>query len=91
MRTRATAVASAVTRRLEDASGEAAVIAPAYGFVKSILPRVSRTEQEALDAGTVGWDAELFSGRTNLTWLRSAHAYKTGFYFEQSRNADTRR
>lgn len=36
---------------------------PAYGFVKSILPRVSRTEQEALDAGTVGWDAELFSGK----------------------------
>ena len=41
----------------------AAVIRPAYGLVKSILPRVSRTEQEALDAGTVGWDAELFSGR----------------------------
>ncbi|MDB5539578.1 MAG: fadE [Devosia sp.] len=38
---------------------------PAYGLVKSILPRVSRTEQEALDAGTVGWDAELFSGRPN--------------------------
>lgn len=36
---------------------------PAYGIVKSILPRVSRTEQEALDAGTVGWDAELFSGQ----------------------------
>jgi acyl-CoA dehydrogenase len=37
--------------------------APVYAMVKSILPRVSRTEQEALDAGTVGWDAELFSGR----------------------------
>lgn len=34
-----------------------------YGAVKKILPKVSRTEQEALDAGTVGWDAELFSGR----------------------------
>ncbi|MEP7239656.1 MAG: acyl-CoA dehydrogenase [Devosia sp.] len=41
----------------------AVVTAPAYRLVKSILPRVSRTEQEALDAGTVGWDAELFSGR----------------------------
>ena len=41
----------------------AVLIGPAYGFVKSILPRVSRTEQEALDAGTIGWDAELFSGR----------------------------
>jgi acyl-CoA dehydrogenase len=44
---------------------KAVVTGPAYGLVKKILPRVSRTEQEALDAGTVGWDAELFSGRPN--------------------------
>jgi len=46
---------------------------PIYGAVKSILPKVSRTEQEALDAGTVGWDAELFSGRPDwnkLTGIR---------------------
>jgi acyl-CoA dehydrogenase len=42
---------------------QAVITGPAYGLVKSILPRVSRTEQEALDAGTIGWDAELFSGR----------------------------
>ncbi len=36
---------------------------PIFKAVKAILPKVSRTEQEALDAGTVGWDAELFSGR----------------------------
>ena len=51
----------------------ALVSGPAYGVVKSILPRVSRTEQEALDAGTVGWDAELFSGRpdwSKLTGIR---------------------
>jgi acyl-CoA dehydrogenase len=42
---------------------KAVVTGPAYRIVKSILPRVSRTEQEALDAGTVGWDAELFGGR----------------------------
>jgi acyl-CoA dehydrogenase len=42
---------------------KAVITGPAYGLVKKILPRVSRTEQEALDAGTVGWDAELFSGR----------------------------
>lgn len=41
---------------------------PAYGVVKSILPRVSRTEQEALDAGTIGWDAELFSGKPD--WVK---------------------
>jgi acyl-CoA dehydrogenase len=42
---------------------------PAYNMVKSILPRVSRTEQEALDAGTIGWDAELFSGRPDYSKL----------------------
>ena len=28
-----------------------------------VMPRMSQTEREALDAGTVGWDGELFSGR----------------------------
>ena len=41
------------------------VTGPAYAMVKRYLPRVSKTEQEALDAGTVGWDADLFSGRPN--------------------------
>jgi acyl-CoA dehydrogenase len=51
----------------------AVLISPVFAAVKSILPRVSRTEQEALDAGTVGWDAELFSGRPDwdkLTAIR---------------------
>ena len=47
------------------------ISAPVYGMVKKILPRVSRTEQEALDAGTIGWDAELFSGRPDWSKLRS--------------------
>lgn len=34
-----------------------------YGVFRKALPRVSETEQEALDAGTIWWDAELFSGR----------------------------
>jgi len=48
-----------------------AVSGPVYGMVKKILPRVSRTEQEALDAGTIGWDAELFSGRPDWSKLRA--------------------
>ena len=32
---------------------------------RKILPLVSQTEQEALDAGTVWWDGELFSGHPN--------------------------
>lgn len=39
------------------------------GFIlrifRKILPQVSQTEQEALDAGTVWWDGDLFSGDPN--------------------------
>ena len=38
---------------------------------RKILPQVSQTEQEALDAGTVGWDAELFSGRPDWSKLNA--------------------
>ncbi len=34
-----------------------------YGWYRKVLPTVSETEQAALDAGTVWWDAEIFSGR----------------------------
>jgi acyl-CoA dehydrogenase len=30
---------------------------------RQVMPRMSQTEREALEAGTVGWDGELFSGR----------------------------
>ena len=36
------------------------------GIFRRILPNVSQTEQEALDAGTVWWDGDLFSG--NPDW-----------------------
>ena len=35
---------------------------------KGIMPRISDTEQEALDAGTVWWEAEVFGGKPN--WKR---------------------
>lgn len=38
------------------------VSAPALRFFRSVLPAISQTERDALDAGTVWWDAELFSG-----------------------------
>jgi acyl-CoA dehydrogenase len=34
-----------------------------YGWFRKVMPAVSATEQEALDAGSVWWDAEIFSGR----------------------------
>ncbi len=36
---------------------------PILAAFRRLLPEVSRTEQEALDAGTVWWDGDLFSGR----------------------------
>jgi acyl-CoA dehydrogenase len=34
-----------------------------FSIFRKVLPKISETEQEALDAGTVWWDGELFSGR----------------------------
>ena len=39
------------------------VTGPLFRRFKQILPPLSRTEQEAMAAGTVWWDGELFSGR----------------------------
>ncbi|RUO80488.1 acyl-CoA dehydrogenase [Idiomarina tyrosinivorans] len=36
---------------------------PVFGFFKRVLPPMSATEREAMEAGDVWWDAELFSGR----------------------------
>lgn len=44
--------------------------APVFAVIKSILPGISQTEQEALDAGSVGWDAELFAGKPDWKRLR---------------------
>jgi acyl-CoA dehydrogenase len=44
---------------------------PAYRMVRGILPKVSDTEAQALEAGTVGFDAELFSGSPDWNKLRA--------------------
>ena len=49
----------------------ALVIAPAFKFVAGTLPKVSDTEEQALEAGTVGFDAELFSGTPDWDKLQS--------------------
>lgn len=45
-----------------------------YDIVKKMMPPISQTEQDAIDAGTVWWDAELFSGRPNWEVLFNAKA-----------------
>ncbi len=46
----------------------AVLTGPIFGLYKKILPPMSQTEKEALEAGTVWWDGELFSGKPN--WSR---------------------
>jgi acyl-CoA dehydrogenase len=41
----------------------ALVTGPIFGIYKKILPQISQTEQEALDAGSIWWDADLFTGK----------------------------
>lgn len=45
----------------------------ALSLFKKVLPAMSQTEKEALDAGTVWWEAELFKGKPNWQQL---HAIK---------------
>src|SRR6185295_7740049 len=41
---------------------------PIFGWAKKALPTMSETEREALEAGDVWWDAELFTG--NPDWSK---------------------
>ncbi|QVM98184.1 acyl-CoA dehydrogenase [Pseudomonas sp. SORT22] len=43
--------------------------APLFGWFQRTLPPMSQTEREAIDAGTVWWDGELFSGRPDWNTL----------------------
>ncbi len=44
--------------------------APIFVIYKKLLPQMSSTEQEALEAGTVWWDGDLFSGKPDWNkWL----------------------
>ncbi|MCB2107397.1 MAG: acyl-CoA dehydrogenase, partial [Rhodobacteraceae bacterium] len=45
---------------------------PLFAWYKRVLPPMSDTEREALEAGTVWWDAELFSGAPDWSKLHAA-------------------
>jgi acyl-CoA dehydrogenase len=42
---------------------------PAFGIFRKIMPAMSDTEREAIEAGTVWWDAQLFSGKPDWHML----------------------
>lgn len=47
------------------------ITTPLFHWFRKVLPPISDTEQEALDAGTVWWDGEIFSGRPDWDKLHS--------------------
>ena len=49
-------------------------IGPAYNLAKRIMPKISPTEQAALDAGTIGFDKEIFTGNPSLKALKEKYS-----------------
>ena len=44
---------------------------PVFHFFKKVLPPLSDTEREAMEAGDVWWEGELFRGNPNWNTLHS--------------------
>ena len=52
-----------------------------FQWFRSVLPEISQTEQEAIDAGTVWWDGELFSGKPQ--WNKLLDLPKPGLTIDE--------
>ena len=50
---------------------QSAITAPLLTFYTKILPPLSETERVALEAGTVGWEGQLFSGKPDWDVLHN--------------------
>lgn len=57
------------------------ISAPAFKLFKKVLPPLSSTEKEAMEAGSVWWDGELFSGQPDFQKLH--HYPKPSFTAEE--------
>ena len=50
--------------------------AAAYNLAKKVTPKISATEAAALDAGTVGFDRDIFAGNPSLAQLKQKYDLK---------------
>lgn len=50
------------------------ITAPIFRWAKTAMPSLSKTEREALEAGEVWWEAELFSGNPDFARLLAVKA-----------------
>ena len=62
------------------------VTAPLFRQFRRVMPPMSQTEQEALEAGSVWWDAELFTGQPD--WDRLMRLPKPHLSAEEQRFLD---
>lgn len=60
---------------------------PLFQYMKKSLPPISSSEKEAMESGTVGWDAELFSGNPN--WQKLFHIPKNKLTDEEQKFLDS--
>ena len=52
------------------------ITGPLFGWFQKVLPPMSATERDAIEAGTVWWDGQLFSGRPDWDVLLNYPAAK---------------
>ena len=64
----------------------ALIARPLLKLFRKVMPAMSQTEREALEAGTVGWDGELFSGRP--AWRRLLSLSRTRLTAEEQHFLD---
>lgn len=53
----------------------------AYNLAKKVTPKISSTEAAALEAGTVGFDRDLFAGNPSLAGLKKKYDLKVCMFF----------
>lgn len=68
--------APALRRQLAGQQQGRQFFAAAYNLAKKVTPKISATEAAALDAGTVGFDRELFAGDPSLQKLKQKYDLK---------------
>nr|WP_314899417.1 acyl-CoA dehydrogenase [uncultured Deefgea sp.] len=67
----------------------AVLTGPLFAVFRKITPPMSQTEQEAVDAGTVWWDRDLFSGKPDFAKLHQYAAPKLSAEEEAFLNGPT--
>ena len=63
-----------------------AISGPLFRIFRKVLPPMSQTEREAIEAGTVWWEAELFSGRPD--WRKLLSVQRTPLRPDEQRFLD---